>query len=95
MLVVSYFPELSIFKTNMDDIASNCTLSTYPTHHNCHVGGLDTAQLVKSQPVIEAGDLYIFNSQHVHVVEPMDSTLRRITLGSFVSFSDREMVVWT
>ena len=88
-------PELSVFKTNMDDIASNCTLSTYPTHHNCHVGGLDTAQLVKSQPVIEAGDLYIFNSQHVHVVEPIDSTLRRITLGSFVSFSDREMVVWT
>ena len=88
-------PELSIYKTTMHDVAANCTLGVFPTHHNCFVGGLDTARLVRSQPIIQPGDLYIFNSQHLHVVERIDSTRRRITLGSFVSFSDKEVVVWT
>jgi hypothetical protein len=46
---------------------------------------------------VNAGDVYVFNGNHVHAVEPnTDPSLRRTTLAGMMGFiDDRTVVTWT
>jgi hypothetical protein len=45
---------------------------------------------------LRRGDMYVFNANRLHQVEPVKGPLARVTLGAFVSFDrdKNEVLVW-
>ena len=43
---------------------------------------------------LDAGDLYIFNSNRLHEVPPVLGSRDRVALGSFLGYSANELLVW-
>ena len=43
---------------------------------------------------LRAGDLYVFNSNRLHVVPPVAGTRDRVAFGAFLGYSKDELLVW-
>ena len=100
-------PEVSVYEHHMDDVEKDCNLrlkgiSKYnaPGPTNAFATNFDRSRFGRRlfdarSTDIETGDIYIFNSQYLHEVHPIvvrEQT--RMTISTFVGFSDDEVVVW-
>lgn len=92
---------VTIFDVHWRDLLHDCTFTATPTKHNVHLRGVDARTYLNGKRVrrqslhLQPGDVYIFNSNHVHVVEPVLGATHRLSLGTFVGFGATDMRVWS
>ena len=96
-------PELSSFDVHKDELARDCSLKLRPSTHNVALVTPPTEPWLARKLAarrscdldIEEGDLYVFNSNRLHVVHPIGGRTPRVTLGTFVGVSAEELRIWT
>ena len=49
----------------------------------------------ESQLHIEAGDVYVINVNRLHMVHPILGTKSRVSLGTFLGYSETEVRIWS
>lgn len=100
-------PEVSVYGHHVDDLEADCGLNIvgqkgkrYPGPTNAFPANFEpTASTRRSFHAhsndIGTGDVYIFNSNYLHEVHPIivhEQT--RMSISTFVGYSDDEIVVW-
>ena len=80
------------------DIVEDCELSGLSHSVGVHVHGFERSRRFSRARALnlslEAGDLYIFNSNRLHAVPPVLGASDRVALGTFLGYSARELLVW-
>jgi hypothetical protein len=44
---------------------------------------------------VRPGDVYVFNANYLHVVHPIGGRRVRLSLGTFVGYSQTELRIWS
>ena len=99
-------PEVSVYEHHISAIEEDCRLQirgmngprAAPGPTNAFAVNFDHSSVrsfhAQSTDIGE-GDVYIFNSNYFHEVHPIIvAEQQRMTISSFVGFSDDEVVVW-
>jgi hypothetical protein len=88
-------PDVTLFDSHWEDLIGDCELSGLSHTVGVHVQGYDTSQRRRHARTynlsLQPGDLYIFNSNRLHVVPPVGAGRERIVLGSFLGYSATEL----
>ena len=96
-------PEVSVYEHYIDDIEKDCALrlggmGKNPPLTNAFALNYEpsTRRTFHAQSTdIRTGDVYIFNSNFLHEVHPISVRQQtRMSISTFVGFSDDEIVVW-
>ena len=96
---------LTIHRIHLDDLQQDCLMQVAPTSWNtavtlcptCKPSERNTRRLGEWPRVdlaVEEGSVYVFNSNYVHEVHAVHGDSKRVTLGSFVGYSEDAMRVW-
>jgi hypothetical protein len=99
-------PEVSVYGHHLDELETDCTLrlegkkSSPPGPTNAYAVNFDPSASPRrsfhaQSTDIGTGDVYVFNSNFLHEVHPIvvrEQT--RMSISTFVGFSDDEIVVW-
>ena len=46
------------------------------------------------EATLDAGDFYLFHSNRVHQVQPVEGTAPRVTYSAFLGVDEKEVRVW-
>ena len=80
------------------EIIDDCELSGMSHSVGVHVHGFKRSKRFATARALnlslDAGDLYIFNSNRLHEVPAVIGTRDRVGLGTFLGYSSRELLVW-
>ena len=91
-------PDVTLFDPHIEDIVKDCELSGLSHSVGVHVKGFDKSRRFNTARMhnlsLEAGDLYVFNSNRLHAVPPVLGQRDRIALGTFLGYSSKELLVW-
>jgi NAD(P)-dependent dehydrogenase (short-subunit alcohol dehydrogenase family) len=91
--------ELSAYRYDRASLLANCDVAVQPTAHNVHVlepaAALAAHDWPESELDVRAGDVYVFNANHLHVVHPIGGRRVRLSLGTFVGYSKGELRIWS
>merc|ERR1712166_994245 len=97
--------EISVFNVHMDELIENCSQPlSYISEYNIGVmnnyghGQYKTPIPMKAYQSIaldlKPGDLYVINTNMMHVVHPFEAGEPRITVATSFGFSKEELVMW-
>ncbi|KAJ1619162.1 hypothetical protein T492DRAFT_1087817 [Pavlovales sp. CCMP2436] len=92
--------ELQLFDTDWRELRSGCLASARPYAVGVEFANwqsdLRRVTHVRQHSLnLTVGDVYIFNSNRVHLVRSVSAGLPRIVLGSFVGYSADGLLVWS
>ena len=82
----------------VQEIIHDCELSGLSPSVGVHVKGFERSRRFATARwhnlTIDAGDLYVFNSNRLHAVPPVLGGRDRVALGTFLGYSAKELLVW-
>ena len=87
--------DVTLYDSHWEDLLDDCELSGISHTVGVHVQGYESsrrrARARHFNLSLQPGDLYIFNSNRLHVVPPVGIGRERIVLGSFLGYSSTEL----
>ena len=90
--------EVTVFDAHWSELLHDCSFTAKPTVYNVHVDHYEPSFLSRWRRAtidVRPGDVYLFNSNRLHMVGQVHSEKHRLSLGSFVGVSAQDMRVWS
>ena len=90
--------DVALFDPHIEELIEDCDVSGLSHSVGVHVKGFERSERFKRSRhlnlTLRAGDLYVFNSNRLHVVPPVAGTRDRVAFGAFLGYSKDELLVW-
>ena len=89
--------DAALFDAHWTDLLRDCSIAGSSHGIGVNILGFGGAASRRGKAFnvsLDAGDLYVFNSNRVHEVLPIKGTQARLTFGAFVGYSASELRVW-
>ena len=95
--------DLSLIDAHWGELLHDCKIGIKPTAHNVHIkargsGTVGDGVLNRwrtAQVDVQPGDVYLFNSNRLHIVHAATGMKSRVSLGAFLGMDSSELKLWS